>query len=88
MLFMSIFTFPPDKRDAVIRRRAEKGPMSRGKILAEWITIGGGRVFGVIEVDNPSLMLQAVQAWSDLGQTDLIPIMTLEDATKVISGSK
>ena len=88
MLFMSIFTFSPEKRDAVIKRRAEKGPMSRGKILAEWITIGGIRVYGVVEVDNPSLMLQAVQAWSDLGQTDLIPIMTLEDGTKAVSGSR
>jgi len=37
MLFMSIFTFPPEKRDAVIRRRTEKGAMSRGEILGEWI---------------------------------------------------
>jgi hypothetical protein len=84
MLYMSIFTFSPEKRDTVMKRRAEKGAISRGNILAEWITIGGGRIFGVVEVDNPSLMLQAVQAWSDLGQTDLIPIMTLEDAIKAI----
>ena len=88
MLFMSIFTFPPEKRDAVIRRRAEKGPMSRGKIIAEWMTIGGGRVFGVVEVDNPSLMLQEVMAWTDLGQTELVPIMTSEDAIKAISGNR
>jgi len=84
MLYMSIFTFSPEKRELVMERRREKGAMSKGKILAEWITIGGGRVFGVVEVDSPSLMLQAVQAWSDLGQTDLIPIMTLEDALKAI----
>jgi len=83
MLFMSIFTFPPEKRDAVIRRRTERGAMSRGSILGEWITIGGGRVFGVVEVDDPSHMLQAVMAWSDLGQTELVPIMTTEGATKV-----
>ena len=84
MLYMSIFTFSPEKRELVMKRRREAGAMSRGKILAEWITIGGGRVFGVVEVDNPSLMLQAVQAWSDLGQTDLMPIMTLEDAIKAV----
>ena len=84
MLYMSIFTFSPEKRELVMKRRREEGGMSRGKILAEWITIGGGRVFGVVDVDNPSLMLQAVQAWSDLGQTDLIPIMTLEDAIKAV----
>jgi hypothetical protein len=86
MLFMSIFTFTPEKRDAVIRRRAEKGPMSRGKIMAEWITIGEGRIFGVVEADNPSLMLQAVMAWSDLGHTELVPIMNLEDSVKTILG--
>ena len=84
MLYMSIFTFSPEKRDTVMKRRAEKGPITRGTILAEWITISGGRIFGVVDVDNPSLMLQAVQAWSDLGHTDLIPIMTLEDALKAI----
>ena len=48
--------------------------------MAEWITIGEGRIFGVVEADNPSLMLQAVMAWSDFGRTELIPIMNLEDA--------
>jgi len=84
MLYISVFTFSPEKRELVIKRRRQEGAMSRGKILAEWITIGGGRIFGVVDVDNPSLMLQAVQAWSDLGQTELIPIMTLEDALQAI----
>ena len=88
MLFMSIFTFPPEKREAVIRRRAEKGPMTEGKIIGEWGAIGGGRVFRVVEIDDPKVMLTAVMAWSDLGKMELIPVMTTEDVIKVASSKK
>ena len=85
MLFMGIFTYEPEKRTEVIKRRAEKGPMVEGKIIGEWGSIAGGLVYRVVEIDDPKAMLKAVMAWSDLGQTELIPIMTSEDAIKAIS---
>ena len=88
MLFMGIFTYEPDKRTEVIKRRAEKGPMTEGKIIGEWGAIGGGRVFRVVEIDDPKVMLTAVMAWSDLGKMELIPIMTSEDVIKVASSKK
>ena len=33
MLFMSIITWEPEKRDEVHKRLAEKGPMPGGKII-------------------------------------------------------
>jgi hypothetical protein len=88
MLFMGIFTFEPEKRTEVIKRRAEKGPMTEGKIIGEWGSIAGGRVFRVVEIDDPKVMLKAVMAWSDLGKMELIPIMASEDVIKLASSKK
>ena len=88
MLFMSIFTYEPEKSSEVIKRRAEKGPMTGAKIIGEWSSIAGGRFFRVVEVDDPKVILAAVMAWSDLGKIELIPIMTSEDAIKLASSKK
>lgn len=88
MLFMAIFTYEPEKRMEVIKRRAEKGPMAAGKIIGEWGAIAGGRVFRVFEIDDPSAILAAVMAWSDLGKIELIPVMTSEDVIKLASTMK
>ena len=45
MLFMNIFTVELGKEMEVIRRRAEKGPITGGKIIGEWATIEGRQVF-------------------------------------------
>jgi hypothetical protein len=69
-LFMAIFTRDPEKADAVIKRQAEKGPQTGGKIIGEWADIAGGRSFRVIEHNDPKVMLAGVVAWSDLGKTE------------------
>jgi len=88
MLFMAIFTYDPEKREAVIKRRAEKGPITTGKIIGEWGAIAGGRIFRVVEQDDPKAGLAACMAWSDLGQLELIPIMTSEDIVKAAASKK
>jgi len=88
MLFMGIFTYEPEKRTEVIKRRAEKGPMAEGKIIGEWGSIAGGLVYRVVEIDDPKAMLKAVMAWSDLGKMELIPIMASEDVIKLFASQK
>jgi hypothetical protein len=88
MLFMTIFTYEPEKRSEVIKRRAEKGPMTGGKIIGEWSAIAGGKVFRVVEHDDPKAMLAAAMGWSDLGKAELIPIMTSEEVIKLASSKK
>ena len=53
MLFMTILTWEPEKRDAVIKRTAEKGTVTAGKIIGQWGAIAGGRAFRVVELDDP-----------------------------------
>ena len=85
---MAIFTYEPEKRAEVIKRRAEKGPMVEGKLIGEWGAVAGGRVYRVVEIDNPAAMLKAVAAWSDLGKLELIPIMASEDVIKLAASKK
>ncbi len=88
MLFMSILTFEPRKRSEVIKRRTEKAPMTEGRVIGEWSSTIGVRIFRVVEVDDPKAMLGAVTAWSDLGRVELIPVMTSEEAIKIASSKK
>ena len=88
MLFMTIYTYEPEKREAVIKRRAEKGAMAPPgmKIVGEWSDITGGRVFKLVEVDDPRVMLGASAAWADLGKIESVPVMQTEEVMKLVSG--
>ena len=84
MLFMAIFTYEPEKRDAVVKRRSGKGPLlpDGAKIIGEWSSIAGGRAFRVLEIDDAAAALAATRAWSDLGKVEMVPIIVTEDALK------
>ena len=85
MLFMSIFTYEPEKRDEVIKRRAEKGAMipEGMKVIGEWSDTSGGRVFRLVEMDDPKIGLAASLAWSDLGKIEIVPVMATEESILV-----
>ncbi|NOQ17987.1 MAG: DUF3303 domain-containing protein [Dehalococcoidales bacterium] len=85
---MTIYTYKPEKREAVIKRRAEKGAISPPgmKIVGEWSDITGGRVFRLVEVDDPRVMLGASAAWADLGKIESVPVMETEEVMKLVSG--
>ena len=77
MHYMIIYKFDPEKRDAVIKRRVEKGPMvPKGmRVLGEWSDITGLRIFKVVEVNDPHTALAAAGAWNDLGRTEIVPVI-------------
>ena len=85
MLFMSIFTYEPEKRDEVIKRRAEKGAMipEGMKVLGEWSDTSGGRVFRLVEMDDPKVGLAASLAWSDLGKIEIVPVIATVESIQV-----
>jgi len=89
MLYMSIYTYEPEKRASVIKRRAEKGAtVPEGmKVIGEWSAIGGGRVFSLVEMEDPRLGLAVSSAWNDLGKVEIIPVMLTEDVMKLLSSS-
>ena len=87
MLFMTIYTYEPKEREAVIKRRLEQGAMTPPgmKIIGEWSALGGGRVFRLVEADDPQVMLGATAAWADLGKIEVFPVMETEEVMKLIS---
>jgi hypothetical protein len=84
MLFMIIYTWEPERRNAVIKRRIEKGPLLAGeaKVIGEWSAMAGGRIFRLVEINDALAALAANRAWTDLGKAEMIPVIVTEDALK------
>ena len=87
MLFMSIVSWEPEKRDEVVKRYAEKGAMTLPgrKVIGTWNAIGGNRVFRLVEIEDPKALVLASAAWSDLVNIEEIPVMESGELMKVIS---
>ena len=80
MLFMTVFTYEPAVRDEVIRRRVEKGALIPDgmELLGEWSHVGSGRVFRLIDVEDPAALPEATLPWTDIGSLDVYPVMEVE----------
>ena len=85
MLFMSVFTYEPDKRDEVMKRRLDRGAMIPPgmKVLGEWSDVTGGRVFRLIEHNDARLGLAASAPWTDLGKIEIFSVMPTEEALEL-----
>jgi len=90
MLFMTVYTYEPENREAVIKKRAEKGPLLPPgvKSMGEWSAVGGGRVFRLVEADDTRALLAAVHPWADLGKIEAYPVMPVDDVIKLLAGKK
>ena len=86
MLFLSIFSYTPEKRAQVIQRRLEKGAMDPpgSKLLGEWSYAGGGKVFRLSETNDVASILGLAKAWADLGQIEIYPVLETEEALKLL----
>jgi len=78
---MTVYTYPPECRDQVIKQRAEKGDLTPEgmKVLAEWSYLGGGKTFRVVEVSDPAVMVKASHPWASLGVIETYPVMQTND---------
>jgi len=87
MLFMCIYTYEPKEREAIIKRRLEKGAMAPPgvKIIGEWSSLAGGRAFRLAESNDPMAMAEATAAWADLGKLEVFPVIEMEERMKYIS---
>ena len=88
MLFMTVYTYEPRNREAVIKQRAEKGGLvpSGVKIMGEWSAVGAGRVFRLVEADSVQALLAAVHPWANLGEVKTYPVMPVDDVIKLLTG--
>ena len=90
MLFMSIYTYEPEKRNEIIKRRLEKGALTAPgvKVVGEWIALNGHRGFMVFEAQDPKAVMATTLAWSDLLRFEGVPVMEAEEVMKMTKGMK
>ena len=76
MLSISVFTFDPEQKEEVIKRRIEEELRipHRMKIIGEWCAMNEGRVFRLIEAESLKETLAAFRFWSDLGKIKITPV--------------
>ena len=87
MLFMCIYTYEPKEREAVRKRLIEKGSMvPQGvKLIGDWSVLAGGRMFRLIESDNPMAIAENSAAWVDLCKLEVIPVIETKERIKFLS---
>ncbi len=87
MQFMVVYTFTAENRDAVVKRRVEKGDLipKGGKLISEWASTAGHRVFRIIEADDPKVLMGATFGWTDLGYVEMYPILPMDEVLQVIA---
>ncbi len=88
MLFMIIFEYEPENRDAIMGRFIEKGSMlpEGVKEVGMWSSIGGSRVFSVYESDDSAALAKFGHEWNDLGVGELVPLMETSEYVKLLNG--
>ena len=88
MLFMNIYTWEPGQRDALIKRRMEKGiALSKGvKKVHEWFDVGGGRGFMICESNDPKAIMTSVMGWSDLMKEEIVTLIDTEEIFPEVKG--
>lgn len=81
MLFMTIFTYEPEKRDEVINRALSKGTMvpEGAKEVGQWSSTAGGKVFRLVDIDDPKVAYRGTYAWSDLGKIEIYPVLDTKE---------
>ena len=89
--FMTIVTWEPEKRDAVMKRFTEKGTVTSskgGKPIGTWSAIAGDRCFRVVDADDPKAMVAVSNVWTDIAKMEVIPVIEDEELMKVIAIKK
>jgi len=86
MLFMTIYTYKPANRDAVIKRRLEKGPQlpPEVKSVGEWSYTAAAACSGSSMPRTRRPAFKASYAWSDLGTIETYPVLEVDAVMKMV----
>ena len=89
MLFISVFTFEPGSRDAILKKRAQGLFTPEGaKCLGQWTATAGGRTFTLFEANDALTMYQWCHAWNDLGKFEVYPVVDTEELLKAFASRR
>ena len=89
-MYMTILTWAPDKRDAVIDRVKKIGFEHEGiKVLGTWADINGGRCFQLTEEPTDSkYSIKANFTWNDILSIESVPVMDAAELVKLLDSMK
>lgn len=87
MLFMVVERFKNDKTKDIYRRFQEKGRMMPEglRYIDSWVEVNFGRCFQLMECDDLRLFQQWVLEWEDLGEFEIIPVVSSKETMEVIT---
>ena len=86
MRFMVIEHFKDADPVPIYRRFRERGRMLPEGVtyVASWIEAGFQRCFQVMECDDLALLQQWLLNWNDIGEFEVVPVVTSQEAAKVV----
>jgi hypothetical protein len=58
------------------------------KVLGEWSSMAGLRVFRLVEAEDPKAFVAAAMAWTDLGKLETYPVIPTEEVMKLVASKK
>ena len=82
-MFMVIETWPDPSK--VYARFREKGRMAPEavKYVDSWVDVSGKRCFQLMECDDLVPLMHWIAAWQDLGQFEVVPVVTSKAAAAI-----
>jgi hypothetical protein len=88
MLFISVISWEPDKRDELAKRTLKMGggALPKGmKRLGEWTVIGGHQGFQLLDVEDPRVMYEVAREWTDIMSIEYFPVLETGEVRKIIA---
>jgi hypothetical protein len=87
MLFMVIERFKNQDAKAVYRRFQEKGRMMPDglKYVDSWVEPNFERCFQLMECDDLRLFQEWLLQWQDLGEFEIIPVVSSKETAEVVN---
>jgi Protein of unknown function (DUF3303) len=86
MIFMVFERFRNRDVETIYRRFRDKGRMMPDglRYMGSWIETNFDRCFQLVECDDARLFQDWTTKWSDLIDFEIVPVMTSEEAQKII----
>lgn len=88
MLYMVIERFRPGQAPAVYQRARERGRMMPPGLgyVSSWVEPDFSRCFQVMECEDFALLRQWMDAWEDLVDFEVVPVITSAEAAEKMAG--
>jgi hypothetical protein len=86
MLFMVVEDFRNRDRKAIYRRFRDKGRMAPEglQFVNSWMSADMSRCFQLMETDDVTLFQKWVAEWCDIGEFEIVPVVTGKETAEAL----